>query len=115
MGSQVDHNLLTQAEYDKRRSDLDVNPLDKISRRAWATAAGAVICGQWTPEHFALCVTRGFDEFERIARREMHGHGFRTDDYRLIFNMIKRAHKLNPANPRDVVNKYIIAASKGEL
>lgn len=93
----------------------DLNKGDAISRKRWSIVASCVLIKALTVEGLHAVVARGFDEFERVARTQFHGHGFYTEDYRRMFGLIKRHAELNPigaAIDNRLINKAIVLADR---
>lgn len=81
---------------------LEQNPLDMVSRDHWANAVGAVLARSYAPVLLHKIVDAEFDEFERVARHELSGHGFTQDNFRRIFAIMQRTARLNPLNGGEV-------------
>lgn len=75
---------------------LEKNPLDQISRDRWAEAVGAVLARSYAPTLLHTIVDAGEDEFIRVARGPLNGHGFSQANYKRIFAILKRTAALNP-------------------
>lgn len=84
-----------------------INPGEQLSGDRWAEAAGVTFARSWTPAMLHLAVQRGEDEFIRIARPILAGHGFTQRHYKRMFEIIKRTAELNPVHANDPNIEYL--------
>lgn len=94
------------------RYDQPGNPFEGINRDHWAKAFAAVFINSQDVEVLHRIKAAGFGEFEIWCRKYLHGHMFKQEDYRKIYEIICHTATLNPLDRRAFVNKQILSLQR---
>lgn len=68
-----------------------IDSLDQLSREQWSKMCASSLITILGREGAKALVAGGFHHFLGAAKRAYHGHAFKFDDYRRIFDLVRLA------------------------
>lgn len=69
----------------------NIENLDRLSRKQWSKMAASTLISLLGQDGSKALVARGFNHFVADAKRAYHGHAFRFEDFKRMFDLVRLA------------------------